>query len=48
MMPTLPVFFVMGSVLIAAGLLILAVAAPYMLSHLLGRFADWLGAGFVF
>lgn len=44
MMPNLPVFFVAGSVLIAAALLVLAVAAPAMLHTFLARFADWLGS----
>lgn len=47
MMPTLPVFFVAGSVLIAAALLVVAVSAPAMLRLFLDRFAAWLGT-FVF
>ncbi len=43
MMPSLPVFFVAGSVLIALGLLIISVAGPSMLHSFLGHFIDWLG-----
>lgn len=43
MMPTLPVFFVAAPVLIAAGLFLLAVAAPLMLREWATRFAEWLG-----
>ncbi|WP_323765222.1 flagellar biosynthetic protein FliR [Marinovum sp.] len=43
MMPTLPVFFVAAPMLIAAGLLLLGVAAPLMLREWAERFADWLG-----
>jgi flagellar biosynthetic protein FliR len=42
-MPTLPVFFVAAPVLIASGLFVLVVAAPFMLRGFLERFADWLG-----
>ncbi len=41
MMPTLPVFFVAAPVLIAAGLFVLVVGAPSMLTGFLSRFADW-------
>ncbi|WP_212522780.1 flagellar biosynthetic protein FliR [Actibacterium sp. MT2.3-13A] len=43
MMPTLPVFFVAAPVLIAAGLFVLVVAAPFLLRGFLDAFADWLG-----
>ena len=43
MMPSLPVFFVAGSVLIGAALLVLAVSLPEMLHGFLLRFADWFG-----
>ncbi|MFC2970535.1 flagellar biosynthetic protein FliR [Acidimangrovimonas pyrenivorans] len=43
MMPTLPVFFVASSLLIAAGLLILSIAAPSMLRGFLDHFTQWLG-----
>ncbi|WP_371399001.1 flagellar biosynthetic protein FliR [Marinovum algicola] len=43
MMPTLPVFFVAAPLLIAAGLLVLGVAAPLMLREFAERFAAWLG-----
>ncbi|TGD61849.1 flagellar biosynthetic protein FliR [Tabrizicola sp. WMC-M-20] len=41
MMPTLPVFFVAGSALIAAGILVLAFAAPSMLRAFLSALTDW-------
>ncbi len=43
MMPTLPVFFVAGPVLIFSGLLVLVMAAPLMLREFAARFAEWLG-----
>jgi len=43
MMPTLPVFFVAAPVLIASGLFVLVMAAPFMLRGFLEHFADWLG-----
>lgn len=43
MMPNLPVFFVAGSSLIAAALIVFAIAAPSMLRVFLGHFTDWLG-----
>ena len=43
MMPSLPVFFVAGSVLIGAALLVLAVALPEILRGVLLRLADWFG-----
>ncbi len=43
MMPTLPVFFVASSALIAVALAVFAVAAPTMLHYFIARFADWLG-----
>ncbi|MDG4648628.1 flagellar biosynthetic protein FliR [Roseibacterium sp. SDUM158017] len=43
MMPTLPVFFVAVPVLIAAGLLVLAVSGPALFGGFLQAFADWLG-----
>lgn len=42
MMPTLPVFFVLTPVLIAAGLFVLIVAGPSLLEGFIQRFADWL------
>ncbi|EAR51732.1 flagellar biosynthesis protein [Oceanicola granulosus HTCC2516] len=42
MMPTLPVFFVAGPVLIASGLIVLLAAAPTMLDHHLQELAAWL------
>lgn len=47
MQPSLPVFFVAGSMLIAAGFLILAVAVPSMLAAFMDRFSEWFGT-FVF
>ena len=44
MMPQLPVFFVAASGLIASGLIILWVAAPYMTSFFLDQFQSWLGS----
>ena len=43
MMPTLPVFFVAAPVLIASGLFVLVMAAPFMLRGFLELFAAWLG-----
>jgi flagellar biosynthetic protein FliR len=43
MMPTLPVFFVAVPVLIAAGLLVLALSGPALFSGFLDAFAEWLG-----
>lgn len=43
MLPSLPVFFVAASGLIAIGLWVLAVASPAMLRVFVARFADWLG-----
>ena len=43
MLPSLPVFFVAGSGLIAAGFAILALAVPAMLEGFVTRFAEWLG-----
>mgnify|MGYP006273407247 CR=1 FL=1 len=43
MMPTLPVFFVAGPVLIGVGLLVLARVAPMMLETVRGDLARWLG-----
>ncbi|ANT63284.1 flagellar biosynthetic protein FliR (plasmid) [Salipiger sp. CCB-MM3] len=43
MMPTLPVFFVAGSVLIVSGLLVLVMATPMMLREFADEFAAWLG-----
>jgi flagellar biosynthesis protein FliR len=43
MMPTLPVFFVAVPVLIAAGLLVLAVSGPALFRGFLDTFATWLG-----
>ncbi len=43
MMPQLPVFFVGASLLIATGLLVLAVAIPSMMEFFIRDFADWLG-----
>ncbi len=48
MMPQLPVFFVAAPVLIAAGIFVLMVTAPSLLSTFTARFADWLRDGFVF
>lgn len=42
MMPTLPVFFVAAPLLIAAGMVVLFVGSPVMLSTWLGQFGDWL------
>ena len=42
MMPQLPVFFVAASLLIGAGLLILAIALPAMLDYFLVRFQEWI------
>lgn len=42
MMPQLPVFFVAASLLIGAGLLILAIAVPAMLDYFLVRFQEWI------
>ena len=47
MMPQLPVFFVAASILIAAGLLILAYAAPSMLNYFLDNLLGWMN-GFQF
>lgn len=47
MMPQLPVFFVAASLLIAAGLMILAISMPAVLDYFLDRFTDWL-VGFRF
>ncbi|MHA6345266.1 flagellar biosynthetic protein FliR [Roseivivax sp. CAU 1761] len=43
LMPTLPVFFVATPVLLAAGLTVLVMAAPSILTGFLTVFADWLG-----
>jgi flagellar biosynthetic protein FliR len=43
MMPTLPVFFVAVPVLIAAGLLVLAVSGPALFTGFLEAFESWLG-----
>lgn len=43
MMPNLPVFFVAGSVLIGAGLLVLAIASPSLLRVFIDRFGEWFG-----
>ena len=43
MMPTLPVFFVAVPVLVAAGLVVLAVSGPSLFDGFLGGFARWLG-----
>lgn len=45
MMPQLPVFFVAASLLIGAGLLILAVSMPSILDFFISQFREWL-AGF--
>lgn len=42
MMPQLPVFFVAASLLIGAGLLILAVSMPSLLDFFISEFQDWL------
>ncbi|WP_295512648.1 flagellar biosynthetic protein FliR [uncultured Sulfitobacter sp.] len=42
MMPQLPVFFVAASILIGAGLLILAIAMPSILDFFIERFQEWL------
>lgn len=42
MMPQLPVFFVAASLLIGAGLLILAVSMPSLLDFFISEFRDWL------
>ncbi|MFC6639670.1 flagellar biosynthetic protein FliR [Sulfitobacter sediminilitoris] len=47
MMPQLPVFFVAASLLIGAGLLILAVSMPAVLDFFIDRFSEWL-VGFRF
>lgn len=47
MMPQLPVFFVAASLLIAAGLLILAVSMPAILDYFIMKFQEWL-VGFRF
>ncbi|WP_102224505.1 flagellar biosynthetic protein FliR [Acidimangrovimonas sediminis] len=44
MLPTLPVFFVAGSVLIGTGFLILAVAVPSALAAFIDRFGQWFGS----
>ena len=44
MMPQLPVFFVAASLLIAAGLLILAVAMPPLLDFFISQFQGWLAS----
>ncbi|TDK50198.1 flagellar biosynthetic protein FliR [Antarcticimicrobium luteum] len=43
MMPQLPVFFVGASLLIASGLLVLAVAIPSMMDYFISQFTDWFG-----
>lgn len=43
MMPSLPVFFVAGPILIGAGLYILTVSGPYMVRGFQDAFAIWLG-----
>lgn len=43
MMPTLPVFFVAAPIVIFAGILMLAVAAPMMLRTFAEQFGEWLG-----
>lgn len=43
MLPSLPVFFVAASGLIAAGLAILAAAVPAILQAFVARFSEWLG-----
>ncbi len=47
MMPQLPVFFVAASLLIGAGLLILAVSMPAILDFFIEKFSEWL-VGFRF
>lgn len=47
MMPQLPVFFVAASLLIGAGLLILAISMPAILDFFIDRFQTWL-VGFRF
>lgn len=42
MMPQLPVFFVAASLLIGAGLLILAISMPALLDFFISEFRDWL------
>ncbi|MBM1312059.1 flagellar biosynthetic protein FliR [Sulfitobacter mediterraneus] len=42
MMPQLPVFFVAASLLIGAGLLILAISMPALLDFFISEFQDWL------
>lgn len=48
MMASLAVFFVAGSGLVAAGIFVLAVAAPSMLRGWLTAFTSWLNGGFTF
>lgn len=43
LMPTMPVFFVAMPVLLASGLVVLAIAAPSLLSGVISTLADWLG-----
>ena len=43
MLPSLPVFFVAASGLIAAGFAILALAVPAILQNFILRFNEWLG-----
>lgn len=43
MMATLPVFFVAGSILIAAALFVLVAALPSVMQVFLQHFSDWLG-----
>ncbi len=43
MMPSLPVFFVAGPILIGAGFYILTISAPYMVKGFQNTFANWLG-----
>lgn len=42
MMPQLPVFFVAASLLIAAGLFILAISMPAILQYFIATFSEWL------
>jgi flagellar biosynthetic protein FliR len=43
MMPQLPVFFVAASLLIGAGLMILAASMPSILDFFISQFREWLG-----
>ncbi|WP_109468038.1 flagellar biosynthetic protein FliR [Albibacillus kandeliae] len=42
-MPSLPVFFVAGPLLMAAGIFVLVLSSPYMLKTWLDHFANWVG-----